>query len=273
MTPELLPPAIAAEIDAGRKASNLAFTLTALPAERRRDALTFYRFCRILDDIADSPALTTTERERALDAWESALAGTLPPEMDALVTRYAIDRAHLRAILTGVRSDLTTHRYATFAEARIYCWHVASAVGLVSIRIFGCRAPESPAYAEALGLALQWTNILRDVGEDAANGRIYLPQDELARFNVDPDALLAGRPTGDFAGLMAFQGERAEELFRAAVPPVADRVPLRPAAIMHRLYHRLLAQMRADGYRVLEKRYRLTRVEKLLLAARTALGW
>jgi phytoene synthase len=270
---DLVPASLAAGLDAGRKASNLAFGLRALPPDRRRDALVFYRFCRLLDDIADSPLLSPDEKTRALAAWEAALASpaALPPDLAGLVARHGIDPALLREILAGVRADLTVRRYATFADARQYCWRVASAVGLVSIRIFGCVDSASEAYAESLGLALQWTNILRDVGEDAANDRIYLPLDELARFGVSEADILARRPSPAFLALMRFQAARAEEFFADAQAPAADRKALVPAEIMRAIYATLLRRMRADGFRVLEKRYRVNRLEKLLLAARAML--
>jgi phytoene synthase len=144
-------------------------------------------------------------------------------------------------------------------------------VGLASIRIFGCTESASRDYAEALGLALQWTNILRDVGEDAANGRIYLPQDELARFGVPEADLLAGKSSPAFLRLMEFQAARAAEFFTAAIVPTADRRALRSAEMMRAIYAALLDRMRRDGFRVFTNRYRLTRLEKLLLAARTML--
>ena len=268
----LVPPALAGNLEAGRKASNLAFALLVLPRDRRADALTFYRFCRLLDDIADSPALEPGEKSRALDAWAAAIAGDLPSELDGVVRRHGVDRALLGEILAGVRADLTVTRYATFADARAYCWRVASAVGLVSIRIFGCQDPASAAYAENLGLALQWTNILRDIGEDAANGRIYLPQDELARFGVEETSLLAGRPGGDWPGFLAFQAARAESLFAAVRVPARDRSALRAAEIMRAIYATLLARMRRDGFRVFDRRYRIPRAGKLLIAARVWAG-
>jgi phytoene synthase len=270
---ELVPAALAAGLDAGRKASNLAFGLRVLPPDRRRDALVFYRFCRLLDDIADSLQLSPAEKTRALDAWESALASTsaLPEDIATLVVRHDIDLTLLREILAGVRTDLTVRRYATFADVREYCWRVASAVGLVSIRIFGCVDPASIAYAESLGLALQWTNILRDVGEDAANDRIYLPQDELARFHISEADILARRQSHAFLALMRFQAERAEEFFAASRPPAADRKALLPAEIMRAIYASLLRKMQRDDFRVLEKRYRVSRLEKLLLASRALL--
>ncbi|MDD5201269.1 MAG: squalene/phytoene synthase family protein [Terrimicrobiaceae bacterium] len=271
---ELIPSAIAGGIESGRKASNLAFALIALPRKRRRDALVFYRFCRILDDIADSPALAAEEKARALDAWMEALTGGrhLPADLSEVISRHGIDRALLLEILSGVRSDLTVHRYATFEEVRRYCWRVASAVGLASIRIFGCADPASARYAESLGLALQWTNILRDVGEDAANGRIYLPLDELARFGVSESDILAGRSTDSFLRLMEFQADRAGQFFDEARAPRGDRRALRPAEIMRAIYAALLHRMQRDGFRVFARRYRISRPGKLLISARTILN-
>lgn len=266
---ELISPAIARDLEAGRRASNLAFALLVLPADRRRDALTFYRFCRVLDDIADSPALDAGEKARAFDAWSAAIADpeALPDDLRGIVRRHAIDPRLLAEILAGVRADLTTNRYAGFEDVRRYCWRVASAVGLVSIRIFGCRDAGSANYAETLGLALQWTNILRDVGEDAANGRIYLPLDELARFGVGEEEILGCRDTPAFRRLMEFQAARARGFFAELRIPPADRGALRPAEIMRAIYEKLLHRMEADGFRVFERRYRVSKLEKLFIAA------
>jgi phytoene synthase len=271
----LVPPAIAADLEAGRKASNLAFALRVLPSDRRADALVFYRFCRVLDDIADSPRLSTSERGAALDAWKLALAeGTgLPQDLAAIIERHGIDRALLGEILAGVRSDLSVNRYATFEDVRRYCWRVASAVGLVSIRIFGCTQPQSARYAESLGLALQWTNILRDVDEDAANDRIYLPAEDLERFGIRESDLLARRTPENFPALMEFEAARARGFFdeAAAALTAADRRALLPAEIMREMYARLLRRMEADGFRVFARRYRLGRLEKAWIAARALL--
>jgi len=267
----LVPPAIAGNVEAGRKASNLAFALRVLPRQRRDDALVFYRFCRIIDDVADSPGLSEAQRAESLDAWENALAapGSAPADLEQVIARHRIDRSLLREILAGVRSDLAVRRYETFEDVEKYCWRVASAVGLVSIRIFGCTRPESEAYAESLGLALQWTNILRDVGEDAQRDRIYLPLEDLARFGISEGALIATRPEAQFAALMEFEAARASDFFakaRASLHP-EDRKPLLPAEIMREIYERLLARMHRDGFRIFEKRYRLGRLEKLLIVA------
>lgn len=270
----LVPPIIAGRIEAGRKASNLAFALRVLPPSRREDALVFYRFCRILDDIADEPDIAEDERREALDGWQRALSSEpelLPSDIAGVIERNGVDRHLLLEILEGVRTDLTVRRYATFEDVRRYCWRVASAVGLVSIRIFGCVDPASEAYAEALGLALQWTNILRDVGEDARNGRIYLPQDELERFGVTEEEILAGVRTEAFERLIRFQSGRAKSFFAAARLPAADRRALVPAEIMRAIYSALLVRMERDGFDVFAKRYRVSTSRKFLLAAVTLL--
>jgi phytoene synthase len=268
----LVPTVIARGLESGRKASNLAFALRILPAPRRRDALVFYRFCRTLDDIADSTELPGEERTAALAAWQKALSGEseLPSDLADVVDRNQIDRQLLLEILAGVRSDLTVNRYATFEDARQYCWRVASAVGLASIRIFGCTRPESETYAENLGLALQWTNILRDVGEDAANGRIYLPIEDLHRFEVSEDDLFARRDSKKFQRLMSFETGRAREFFTKALHSLtpADRTALIPAEIMRAIYERLLTRMEADHFQVFRHRYRVSRIEKLWLASK-----
>lgn len=268
---DLVPPAIADDLEAGRKASNLAFALRILPAARRHDALVFYRFCRTLDDIADSPRLTSAEKAVSLDAWQRALSAPnrLPNGLSDLVARYEIDPQLLLEILAGIRADLTVPRYATFEESRQYCWRVASAVGLVSIRIFGCRHSGSEIYAESLGLALQWTNILRDIGEDAANDRIYLPLEDLDRFQVSESDLLGRKDSANFQRLMAFEAHRARDFYAQArqALPAKDRTALLPAEIMRATYERLLRKMTAGGFRVFDRRYRLSRLEKLSLAA------
>jgi len=251
----------------GAKKSSLAFALASLPLDRRRDALLFYDFCRTVDDIADDPARPAAEKRRLLDQWKVASPSELPPEFADLVQRRSLDPNLWREIILGVEMDIEPRRFETMKDLRAYCWRVASAVGLVSIEIFGCRDPGSKVYAEHLGQALQLTNILRDVKEDAALGRIYLPLEDLRRFGVNEDSLLAGRPTGDFFGLMSFEAKRAEDEFRNArqMLPFADRQALGPARIMQASYERILARMVAGGFQVFQKRYRLAAWEKAWL--------
>ncbi len=177
--------------------SNLAFAFISLGKERRRDITIFYAYCRLIDDIADSTELPAEEKARQLKVWRDALhspvalESPLAPEVRGLTARYAITPAMLEEILDGVEMDLTIARYETFAGLREYCYRVASAVGLVSIEIFGYKNPACREYAIELGLALQVTNIVRDVAKDLANGRIYLPREDMARFDYS-EADLAG---------------------------------------------------------------------------------
>ncbi|HWB59478.1 MAG TPA: squalene/phytoene synthase family protein, partial [Chthoniobacteraceae bacterium] len=177
-----------------KSGSNLALGLMALPRDRRDDMVVFYAFCRIVDDIADEPSSPVETRRAQLNAWRKALGGTFegePPlaaEVRALIAKYSLPVEHFHEIIAGMEMDLDAKRYRTFEELRLYCYRVASAVGLVSIVIFGCKSPRSTDYALNLGLALQLTNIIRDVGEDWRNGnRIYLPLEEVERFHYSSD--------------------------------------------------------------------------------------
>ncbi len=260
----------------GAKASNLALGLRCLPRHRRNDAFVFYSFCRAVDDIADDPLLMPSDKRWVLDHWKSALKGDmelpLPPAMAELIDRRSLDRKLLVEIVRGCAMDVEPQRIATFPELQAYCWKVACAVGLVSVDIFGCQDLQSKVYAEHLGHALQLTNILRDVAEDAWMGRIYLPLEDLERFQVTEESLLAGQPDGDFAGLMSFEADRAESFYQAAKNslPKRDRRALLPARIMHAVYHKILLRMRADGFQVFQTRYGLSRLEKILLFIRIA---
>lgn len=256
----------------GARRSNLAFALARLPADRRRHAMVFYNFCRIVDDIADDPALPPSEKETQLARWKTALEdGTgLPAPLKDILAAYGIDRALLIAIIQGVEQDIHPRDFETAEELATYCWRVACAVGLVSIRIFGCRDPRSEEYAEQLGYALQYTNILRDVGEDARLGRVYLPREDLARFGISPDALRRADPGPRFVELMRFETEKAHTFYRrarAAFSP-ADAAALAPAEAMRAIYGQILAQMERDGFRVFEKRYRLPLWKKIWLLLR-----
>lgn len=254
---------------AGAQKSNLAYALGCLPPARRHDALVFYDFCRAVDDIADDPERSSQNKRELLELWRMCLTRgeNLPEALVAVLARHGIDRQLLVELVRGVESDVEPTRFQTYEDLRAYCWQVASAVGLVSIKIFGCKNPASATYAELLGYALQMTNILRDVAEDAAVGRIYLPIEDLRKFEVSESSLLAKKPSGDFGALMRFEAVRARSLFaaaRQALPP-DDANALKPAELMRAIYERILSRMEADNFRVFEKRYRLSRVEKLFV--------
>ena len=254
---------------AGARKSNLAFALGCLPPDRKRDALVFYDFCRAVDDIADEPGRSASEKRDLLELWKIALntGDSLPPALSQMLARHKIDRGLLEAIVLGVEMDIEPARYQTYEQLRAYCWRVACAVGLVSIEIFGCRNPKSKVYAEFLGHALQMTNILRDIAEDSAVGRIYLPLEDLRKFGVTEADLLSGDAGDSFGALMRFEAARTRALFAEAnrALPAEDAVALRPAEIMRAIYEKILSRMQADGFRVFQKRYRLSKAEKFLL--------
>jgi phytoene synthase len=253
----------------GLASSHLAFALFWLPSERRRDALLFYRFCRAIDDIADDPNRTANEKRRLLDAWLEA--DEWPSELELLLQRHQIDRSLLQAVVRGCSMDIEPRHYATFAELEEYCWCVACAVGLVSIRIFGCTDPASEIYAVHLGHALQWTNILRDVGEDARQERIYLPLEALDQHGVTINEILGQRPGKGFLSLMRNGAARARSRFAAAEAPKSDFSALLPARIMRAVYEKMLHRLERDRFPVFQFRCRLNTLEKLTLAARTSL--
>jgi phytoene synthase len=266
---------VSAASEITRKAkSNLAFALKILPRERRRNMVVFYAFCRTMDDLADEPDLKIEERARALDAWEKGIiTGFQTPdefqqEVISLRDRERIPNELLVAIIDGCRMDLQPQRFETWDDLSGYIWKVACAVGLVSIRIFGCKDPASEHYAVALGHALQLTNILRDIAEDLDNGgRIYLPLEDLARFQYTEQDLIARVWDDRFQALMTYQAARAEAFFHDALAalPAGDCRALLPARVMAEVYHDLLDLMRADGFRVFEKRYRVSKARKLLI--------
>ncbi|MCK9590307.1 MAG: squalene/phytoene synthase family protein [Terrimicrobiaceae bacterium] len=183
------------------------------------------------------------------------------------MARHGIERNLLAEIVRGCAMDIRPPRFETFSELEKYCWRVACAVGLASIRIFGCQDPASGAYAENLGHALQLANILRDVGEDAGNGRIYLPLADLRRFGVSGEDLLRGKPTTPgFLDLMLFEAGRARARFHAAIPPTGDKRALLAPEIMKAIYLRILSRLEKQGFPVFARRIHLGRTEKMATA-------
>jgi 15-cis-phytoene synthase len=250
--------------------SNLALAFVALSRERREDITVFYAFCRVIDDIADSTELSAGEKTRDLTAWRRWLRQLTPGEpalardLRDLIAKYSLMPEMLEEIIDGVEMDLSSVRYHSFEELRVYCYRVASAVGLVSIEIFGYSNPACRQYAIQLGLALQMTNIIRDVGKDLSNGRIYLPQQDLARFEYSEEDLRLKKYNEPFLRLMTFEAARAEGFFAQAADllPREDRRSMVAAEIMRSVYQSLLRRMKKDGFRVFEKEYRLSRLEK-----------
>jgi phytoene synthase len=250
--------------------SNLALGFISLGRERRRDITIFYAFCRVVDDIADSTELSVVEKRVRLGNWRQMLRAAVPDEpplavdVRQLMQKYSLRSEMLEEIISGVEMDLSILRYPTFEELRVYCYRVASAVGLVSIEIFGYRNARSREYAIDLGFGLQMTNIIRDVWKDFQAGRIYLPQEDLARFCYSEAELEKGRYNAHFLQLMQFEAARAREFFAraAAALPAEDRRAMAPAEIMASIYRALLRRIELDKFRVFEKEYRLNKLEK-----------
>lgn len=261
-------------------ASGSSFTASFrfLAPERRAAITAFYAFCREVDDVVDEcrePAVAHAK----LDWWRGELdrlyAGTpghpVTQALKPAIETYGIDRGQLEEIIDGMAMDLAQTRYPDFKSLRLYCHRVAGVVGEVAAAIFGYRDRATLKYAARLGLAFQLTNILRDVGEDAQRGRIYLPQDELATHGVGEDDLLGGRESEPLKRLLAFQYRRASATYDEALAllPAADRKSQLPGLIMAAIYRDVLERIRAEGYPVLRRRVTLPGWRKLWLAART----
>lgn len=254
-----------------RRKSNLAVALILLPRERRADAFLFYDFCRTVDEIADSGTSPVELRREHLDSWIDALKPgeeqKLPVDFLEMIRRRKLDCSLLTEIVAGMRMDTEIKRYRTFENLRLYCWRVASAVGLVSAGLFGAEGEAVKQYAEELGLALQLTNILRDVAEDAAMDRIYLPINELERFGVSEKDIFSGNTSPQLTHLLNHQAERADAHFARAelawlgMSPNQRRL-MRPARLMSAIYRTLLLQMHRDRYDVLHKKYRVSNLSK-----------
>jgi phytoene synthase len=263
---------------AAASGSSFYYSFLFLPPLKRRAITALYAFCREIDDVVDEssdPAVAAAK----LAWWRAevaALDGGAPQHpvtraLAPLAASFGITAARLSEILDGMEMDLRQARYADFAALERYCYHVAGVVGLLAAGIFGYSNPQTLRYAEMLGTAFQLTNIIRDVGEDARKNRIYLPLDELARFQVAPADVLAGRYTDAFGRLMDFQVERAQGYYERALAllPSEDRRSQRPGLMMAAIYRTLLREIRRDGCRVLAHRVTLTPLRKLWIAWRT----
>ncbi|MFA5521899.1 MAG: presqualene diphosphate synthase HpnD [Castellaniella sp.] len=267
---------------AAQSGSSFYYAFLFLPPERRRAITALYAFCREVDDIVDEVSEESVARTK-LGWWrtqvEKLFAGEKPdhPVMQALaphVQPYGLTAARLHAVIDGMEMDLDQHQYADWESLKKYCWHAAGVVGELSAGIFGYTQEETLVYADRLGLAFQLTNIIRDVGDDARRGRIYLPREDLERFEVSIDEILDLQSSTRFAALMQFQAERARECYREAMQalPEADRRAQRPGLLMAAIYHALLDEIERDGWQVLEQRIALTPIRKFWLAWKTWVG-
>jgi phytoene synthase len=262
-----------------RSRSNFYYAFLTLPRARRDALYAVYAFCRTVDDVADLGRDADAQRA-GLAAWRAEVARCFepgpPPEhpiarqLAAAVRAYPIPRAALEAIIEGCAMDLERVRFETAEELYPYCYRVASAVGLCCIEIFGYTDPRAREYAVHLGTALQLTNILRDVGADARDGRVYLPQRDLREFGVSEDDLVAGRHGERFVRLMEHQAARARQFYAsaAAAYPVADARSLIAAQIMGGIYRALLDEIEARRFAVFGERITLPARRKVAIALR-----
>ncbi|MBB5189293.1 phytoene synthase [Silvimonas terrae] len=267
------------EDKAAKSGSSFYYSFRFLPLEKRRAITALYAFCREVDDVVDETHDEGVART-TLSWWRAEIDNLYAGNPQHPVTRallpaikkYDLARELFLEIIDGMEMDLDGARYASFKDLQLYCYRVASVVGQMAAQIFGYTDRKTLKYAHDLGLAFQLTNIIRDVGEDARRGRIYLPVDELQRFNVPAADILNFRETEEFRALMDFQIERAQHYYQQAIAelPAADRKTQRTGLVMAAIYRATLEEIKRDGVtKVLNQRLSLTPIRKLWLAWRT----
>ncbi len=258
--------------------SSFYYSFMFLPPERRRAITALYAFCREVDDVVDecsdeNVARTTLAwwRGQVADIYNGKPQHPVALALVPLVKQFNLPQEHLLEIIDGMEMDLNQHQYADFKSLQLYCYRVASVVGLLAAEIFGYTDRKTLKYAHDLGIALQLTNIIRDVGEDARRGRIYLPQDEMAQFGVHTKDILDARETDAFNKLMKFQIERAQGYYELALAelPAVDRKAQRTGLMMAAIYRATLEEVAYTGNHVLRERVSLPPLRKLWLAFKT----
>jgi phytoene synthase len=258
--------------------SSFYYSFLFLPPERRRAITALYAFCREVDDTVDETSDQSVARIK-LAWWRTEVSAMYKGAATHPVTQalyphlapYDLQEQHLQAVIDGMEMDLDQSRYLDYPGLRKYCWHVAGVVGILSASIFGVTNPRTLEYAEKLGLAFQLTNIIRDVGDDARKGRIYLPVNELQQFGVTAADILNFRHSEKFEALMKFQTERAHGVYDEAMAllPKEDRRAQRPGLMMAAIYRTVLDEIERDNFKVLNQRISLTPLRKLWLAWKT----
>lgn len=260
---------------AAASGSSFYYAFLFLPTQRRAAITAFYAFCREVDDVVDEVQDPGVAAQK-LAWWRQEVAQTFAgkpshPVMHALqphIAPFQIEQQQLQAIIDGCQMDLEQTRYLDYAGLQRYCHLVAGVVGEVAARIFGQTDPATTAYAHKLGQAFQLTNIIRDVGEDAMRGRIYLPINDLQQFNVKAYEITKREYSDRFTALMRFEAERAHQLYDEAIAllPAADRRSQKPGLMMASIYRTLLREIEAENFQVLHQRIALTPLRKLWLA-------
>ena len=263
------------------QAKNFYYAFRTLPAQKRRAIYATYAFCRYCDDIADEP-LPVEEKQRQLAHTRQLLAdskkgASRDPVFAALEDashRFGIPVGYFEEVIEGVEMDLTWTRFQDFEELRAYCQKVASVVGLICIEVFGYQDPKAKDYAIDLGIAMQLTNIMRDIKEDAQRGRIYIPLDEMARFGYSEQELMDGVVNDAFLDLMRFQAARARRYFASGGRLMPLLLPKSRAcpAVLHGVYSAILDRIESSGFNVFERRIGLSMPEKLFITAKLWAG-
>ncbi len=263
---------------AAKSGSSFYYSFMFLPAERRQAITALYAFCREVDDVVDechdlSLAQTKLEwwRQEVGRVYNGTPTHPVGHALKDVIKGFRLPQEQLLEIIDGMAMDLSQTRYLDFKGLQLYCYRVASVVGLLAAEIFGYQDRQTLKYAHDLGLAFQLTNIIRDVGEDARRGRIYLPIEDLQRFDVPAKDLLEAHYSDAFRELMAFQAERAEKFYDQAFAqlPAIDRKAQRPGLVMAAIYRTLLREIARDGFLVLDRRTSLTPLRKVWLAGTT----
>lgn len=261
-------------IDKNNKKSNFYYSFLMLPKPKREAINLVYAWCRIADDIVDEEASISTKYQRLLHwgkEFELALEGSsryqLVNRLAQIIKRFNIPLDHFNELIKGMEMDLVKTRYETFRDLKEYCYRVASTVGLICTEIFGYKHEEAKEYSVNLGIALQLTNILRDVAVDAKKGRIYLPLEDLDRFGYSEEELFAGKYNVKFQRMMKYEADRARWYFTEAIKHLSEEdKPLFIAAlIMQEIYFKLLQDIEQAEYNVFKKRIKIPNTKKLLI--------
>lgn len=267
---------LTAELIEKNKRSNFYYSFLLLPKPKREAINIVYAWCRIADDIVDEEASVAAKHQSLLQwakEFELGLSGNsrfhLVNTLSQIIKRFSIPLLHFDDLIKGMEMDLVKSRYETFDDLKLYCYRVASTVGLICTEIFGYKHDGAKIYAENLGIALQLTNIMRDVAVDAKKGRIYLPQRDMDYFGYSEEELFAGKYNVKFKRMMMYQAERARSYFAEAIKHLSneDRPLFIAALIMQEIYFRLLQDIEKAEYNVFARRIKVSTAKKLLITA------
>jgi len=264
---------------AAKSGSSFYYSFMFLPPQKRQAITALYAFCREVDDAVDEIA-DPDVAAKTLAWWRTEIEQTfngspthpVGKSLKTALEHFELHQEYFLEIIDGMEMDLQQHRYPAFKHLALYCYRVASVVGLLAAEIFGYQNRKTQKYAEKLGLAFQMTNIIRDVREDAERGRVYLPQEDLDRFHVNIDDILTLKQTPELTALLQFETERARQFYQEAKAalPAEDRFNQRTGLIMSAIYEATLDELEKEGFQVMQHRISLTPLRKLWLAWRTA---